>query len=140
VLLAPEVLNQLADFCPLGMPENQPGTNLIHGTEEIQVMTNLAVIPFFGFFNPPQVVFQLLGIIPDRTVDALEHGTPFVTAPVCPGNREQLDGCWIDLAGDFHVRTPAEIHESFMCINGNFGFLCDGISVLVQLALFQSGN
>ncbi len=90
VFFGPEVFDQLADFAALGMPQDQSCADLIDCAKQIQVMPQLAVIAFLGFFHAPQIILQFCRFFPGSAVDALQHGTFFIPAPVCAGDGEQF--------------------------------------------------
>jgi hypothetical protein len=49
-------------------------------------MPVFSVVPLFGFFHAPQIIFQLVWRIPGSAVNALQHGAFFITAPVGAGD------------------------------------------------------
>src|SRR5436190_23618822 len=61
-----------------------------------------------GLFELPQVVFELLGVLPRRAVDPLQHRPLLVAAPVRARDTEQLEGA--DLPRVFDVWSAAQVY------------------------------
>ena len=57
VLLVPEILDQLAHHGSFGMPQNQPGADLIIDAEQVEIAAQLAMVAALGLFQFPQVFF-----------------------------------------------------------------------------------
>ena len=110
VKFAPVVLDQRAHQPTLGMPQDQARADVIVNREEVQLAAQGAVVAFLGFFQPGQVLVQLLPAGKGGAVDALEHGLMLVAAPVCAGNRQQLHGR--DIPGGLQVGSLAEVNKA----------------------------
>ena len=91
MLVAPEIFRNLANFGAFGMPENQAGADLFRDAEQVQVTTDAAVVPFFGFFQACYIILQFFGGFEGRAVNSLEHLTVFVTAPVSTGDGKKFN-------------------------------------------------
>ena len=84
-----------------------------------------------------EVLTELLGRVPCRPVDPLEHGPSFIPTPVGTGDGEELHRIGVDLAGPLHMRAPAQIHEGTVPVDGDlfpFGDLLQDLE-LVRLIL-----
>ncbi len=57
VLIAPEVLNDLADNAPLGVPQDKPWADFFMYGKKVQILAQTPVIPFLGFFQAIHVFF-----------------------------------------------------------------------------------
>ncbi len=134
VLIAPEVLDDLADHRALGMPVGQPRPGLLVEGEQIKVLDQAPVIALLDLFPPLQVLAQLLGRLPGRAVDALEHRLVGVAAPIGARRVEQLHSLRRDLAGVVHVRASAEIDEIAALVDGKHR-LVRLLAVLIRTAL-----
>jgi hypothetical protein len=60
VLVAPVILDTPTDPGSARMPGNKTGADVLLDVEEVQLPTELAVIPFFGFFESFLVKLELL--------------------------------------------------------------------------------
>ncbi|OPY14476.1 MAG: hypothetical protein A4E69_01200 [Syntrophus sp. PtaB.Bin138] len=101
------ILYQGAQHGPLGMEDDQPGSRLFADLEKIEIPSQLAVVPLFGLFDNPEILLQILPRGETGSIDTLEHLVPLVSAPVCAGDVEKLEGTDHGRRGD--VRPPAEI-------------------------------
>ena len=110
VKVAPVVLDQRAHQPALGMPQDQARADVIVNCEEIQLAAQCAVVAFLGFFQPFQVLVQLLLAGKGGAVDALEHGLVLVAAPVGAGNGQQLHRRYIP--GGVQMGPLAEVNKA----------------------------
>ena len=67
----------------------------------------------------PQVLVDLLLGLPCGAIDALQHRSIVLAAPVGPGNGEQLERS--DLSGALHMRPAAEILELAVLVGRHVG-------------------
>ena len=70
------------------MEFTQSATDLILDGEQIEFPAKFPVVPFFGFLDTEQMLFEHLLIGIGGGVKPLEHLVLFVTAPVCTGHRQ----------------------------------------------------
>ena len=56
MLVAPEVLDLLADEAALRVPEHQPGARLVGDREEVQLAAELAVVAALGLLEADEVL------------------------------------------------------------------------------------
>ncbi len=91
------------------MPEDQPRADLILNRDQVEFLAQLPMIPPLDFFQLREMGVEFFLRRERGPVDPLEHGVPFVPAPVGAAGREQLHGA--DLGRRGHVRPPAEVHE-----------------------------
>src|SRR5262245_42306020 len=109
VLLTPEVLNQIADHCPFGMPEHQPRSHHLVNREQVQLAAQHTMIPLTRFFQLVQILLQHLLRRPGGAVDALQHLLMLIASPISPCYLEQLDS--IDAARGMDMRSDAQVDE-----------------------------
>src|SRR4051812_31289336 len=69
------------------------------------------------FFQSRQVSVELVLRRPGRAVDTLQRRPLLVPAPVCSGDRKELEGP--DFFGAGNVWTPAEIEELTLLVGRN---------------------
>ncbi len=102
---------------PLGVPADQTGPDILLDAEQVQLLTELSVIPSPCFLEPVQMLAQ--GVLAEEggAVDALEHLTPLVASPVRAGGAEELEV--LDPARARHVWSAAEIQEGTVPIGGD---------------------
>src|SRR3954447_8548262 len=81
-----ELLDQVAHHGAFRVPKNQARSDLFAYREEIEVLAEPAVITSLRLFTFVKIVGKLLVRGPSRAVNALEHRTMFVTAPICAGD------------------------------------------------------
>ena len=60
VLVAHPVFDDLADDAAFGMEENQAGAGQFLNAEQIQLLAQLAMVALLGFFQPFEILVQLL--------------------------------------------------------------------------------
>ena len=94
---------------PLGWKKISPGPAEFLNAKEVELLAELAVVAFLGFFELGQIVVQLLLGEKRSAVDALQLRVLFVAFPVGAGDGEQLKR--LDLLGGRHMRAAAEVDE-----------------------------
>ena len=100
----PEVHDGVPDNHPFGMNERKAGTGLVE-TKQVQLPAEDAVVPFFRFSQPVQVIVKLFAGRPGRAVNALEHFLRRVAVPIRAGHRHHF--CTPGFSGTGHMRPPA---------------------------------
>src|SRR4029077_7996704 len=106
--LAHRALERSPDELALRVPERRAGAHVME-TEEIEVGTEPPMVAQLGLLAAPQELVEVLLCRPGRAVDALEHGSLLVAAPVGSGDREELERP--DPAGRGDVRATAQVDE-----------------------------
>ena len=91
-----------------------------------------------GFLEHLQVLLEFIRRLPGRAVDARQHLVVFVAAPVGPGDRHQLEGRRVDLAGVLDVRPAAQVREGIALVERDFRLGIQRVAVFVQAAFFQA--
>src|SRR4051794_34978588 len=91
------------------MPENQSRADVFLNREEIELLPDHAVVALARFLEPSDVLVEILFGEPGRAIDALEHLSALVAAPIRAGRVQQLEV--LDLPGARHMRPAAEIDE-----------------------------
>ena len=109
------------------MPADEPCAKLVVDGEEVEVPSQLPVVALGGFFEAVKVSIQGILRFKGGAVDALEHGSVFVAAPVGPGNAEELEGG--HLAGGIDVGAIAEVGEFPVGVDAE-GVILDGFDNL----------
>src|SRR5689334_7046587 len=91
------------------MPENQSGSGLFLNREQIEVCAKAAMIAPLRFFEPVQILVQLLLHVKAGSIDALHLRIAFLALPVSSGDAHQLERA--NASGGRDVRTAAEIDK-----------------------------
>jgi hypothetical protein len=86
VLVLPEILDKAAQLCPLGLPKDQAGADLVADGEQLEFLAELAMVAFFRFFQIVEMLLEVLLVEKGSAVDALQHVPFFIAAPVGTGN------------------------------------------------------
>ena len=107
----------------LGMPENQPRTHVFLNRKQVELLADVAMVALARFLEPRDVLIEILLAEPRRPVDALQHLTPLVAAPIRTRGMQQLEV--LDLPGARHMRAAAQVDERAVGVNRD------------DLALFQ---
>ena len=115
--LRDELLQQPTDGCAFREPEGQAGADQLVGGEELQLPAEAAMVALLGLFHHGQVRFQLLFLLEEEAVDALEHGLVLVAPPVGAGHAGELEGA--HLAGALHVGAFAQVGELSMFVEAH---------------------
>src|SRR5690606_6288591 len=101
---------------------------------EVHRAAEPAVVAYGRLLHHGQVGLETLFVLPGRAVDALELLVLCVTAPVGPGDAQQLEGMPQLLRGG-QVWSAAEIQPLTLAVNGDLLILREGCDVL-RLVLF----
>ena len=133
VNVPPEVLDDRPQDAALGVPHHQPGANLLVGAEQAQLPSQDPVVATLGLFQPRQVVVQFLLALEGGAVDALEHGTVLVAAPVGPGHVQQLQGRY--RVGAVDVGALAQVNEVAVAVDAQGLIFGDGVDNLQLVGL-----
>ena len=104
----------------------------MHG-EQVELPSQGAMVPSFGFRETLQVRLQLLLRLERGAVDALQHRAVFVAPPVGAGHVEQLDGG--DLPGAVHVRPLAKVGELAVAVDAQGRFVGKIVDDLLLVGL-----
>ena len=120
----PEVLNQTADSCALGVPADEARAEFVVDGEEAEVTAELAVVPLGGLLKAVEVGVEGLLGLEGGAVNSLEHGPVFVASPVGARDAEELEGG--HLASGLYVGAIAEIREFTVGVDAE-GVILDGI-------------
>ena len=105
--LADEILDDLADDGPLGMPKNEPAAGRLFNGEEAELGAEPPMIAPAALFEARQVRVELRLVVPSGPVDPLEHRPVLVAPPVGSGHARQLE-C-PDRAGRIGMAAAAEV-------------------------------
>ncbi len=140
MLGAAVILSDLAQHPPPRVPEDQPRTDVLIDAEQVQLAPKLAVVALPGLFLLPQVLLELLGRLPGRAVDALQHRLLLIAAPVGAGDAQQLHAGGVDLPGALDVRPAAQVGEGAVAEDRDLRLLINHRPVLVLSPGFQSGD
>ena len=93
----------------IGHPEYQPRPHIIIHRVNTKLFTQLAVIPFFGFFEHRQVFIEFFLLWKRDTVYPGELFVLFIALPVGARYAGKFDG--FDGAGSWYMRPAAEVGE-----------------------------
>ncbi len=96
------------------------------------------MVTLLGFLQLPEIILQLLGILPGRAIDALEHLVVLIAAPVGTGNRHQLERILLDLLRVFHVRPAAQVRERVVLVDRDFRLFLQWIAIFIEAAFFET--
>ena len=130
------VADQLLEDLPaLGMPEHR-ARRLFLQVEQVELAADAAMVALLGFFEPVQVLIQLLLVGPGGAVDALEHLVARIAAPVGAGHLRELEG--LELAGGGHVRAAAQVDPVALAVEADLLFLRDAGDDLGLVVLAES--
>jgi hypothetical protein len=99
----------------LAHPERRAGRPLVEH-EQAEVLAEFAMVALLGFFNPNEVLFEVLVLEKRSAVDALHRGALGVTLPVRIRRVEHLE-C-LELRCARHVRAHAEVHKRVAVLDG----------------------
>ena len=131
---AQELFQPVAQRGALGQPQRQTRSHALREGEEFQLLAQLAVVALLGLFHQGEVLVEHRLLGERDAVDARQHLTFLVAAPIGAGNRQQLDGLDRTRVGD--VRAAAEVGEIAVGIERN-GAVFEGLDQfdLVGVAL-----
>ena len=86
ILVAHPIFNQFANNAALRVEENQARAGEVLDAEQVQLLTQLAMIPLLGFFELVEILFQVLFVEECRAIDALEALVVLIALPI--GSRD----------------------------------------------------
>ena len=95
------------------MPEHGARRVLVQ-VEQIQLATELAMIPLLSLFQHDQVLLKLILRGPGSAIDALQHFVAMVTSPIRPSDFHELEV--LELAGAGHMRATTEVFEGALAV------------------------
>ena len=136
---APVVEQRVAQHHTLGQVKRETGRLLAEG-KQAQLLAELAVVALLGLFDTGEIGVELVLLLEAGTVDALEHLTVGVAAPVGAGDARELDGVALHAAGGIQMRAGAEVNEVALTIEADRGVLgqvVDELDLVGLLALFH---
>ena len=113
------------------MPEHR-ADGFILEMEQPHLPAQTPVVPALCFFEPVQVLFELLVAGPGRAVDALQHLVARVATPVRAGKLGELERL-AEPPGRRQVRTAAQIDESALPVERHLfalGDVCDDLGLV----------
>ena len=116
--LAHRTFERAPESLPLRVPEGTPGRNVVE-REEVERNAELAMIALARLIATPEVLVDLLLCLPCGAIDALQHRSIVLAAPIRASNREQLERA--NLPGALHMRPAAEILEFAVLIGRHVG-------------------
>ena len=117
-LLLEDVLLEDAAHCgALREQQRQPRADKLTRHEQLEFATEFAMVAPREFFDPREVVVELLLRLEHRSVDALEHRPLLVAAPICAGDARQLERRHLPRPVD--VRPLAEIDKGALLVDRN---------------------
>ena len=86
--------------------------------EETELLAELAVIPLLRLLQHMEIGIEFLFRAPCRAIDALQHRTVRIPAPVGTGNTHQLEGM-PHATGRGQMRPAAQIDEITLLVEGD---------------------
>ena len=92
VLLALELLDEVAEEGAPGVPDDHPRADIVGEGKKVELPAQLAVVPLLGLFQALKVLLEPGPVGIAGAVDPLEHGIALVSAPVGAGDTEELEG------------------------------------------------
>src|SRR5438034_5187827 len=93
----------------LGMPQDEPGPDLLLDREEVELLAEDPVVAPPRFLEPSQVRLEVVFSEPGRAVDALEHLAPLVAPPIGARAVQQLE--MLDAPRARHMWSATQVHE-----------------------------
>ena len=132
--VAQELFEPVPERGAFRQPQGQTLSHALRETEQFEVLAQLAVVAFLGLLHHHEVFVEHRLLGERDAVDARQHLTFLVAAPIGAGNRQQLDGLDRTRVGD--VRAAAEVGEIAVGIERN-GAVFEGLDQfdLVGVAL-----
>src|SRR5205814_4801715 len=113
--IANVVLQLLSEDAASRMPYREPRSELLREREHVQLATEPPVVALLRLFEAMEVLLEILLGSPCGAVDALEHRTVLVAAPVGAGERRELEGA--EAARRGNVRAEAEVAPSVIPVD-----------------------
>ena len=90
VLLAPEVLEGVAQNHAFGEEERETGT-FVEDVEQVKFLAEFAVIATFCFFQTSDILFKFRFLFKCSAVNTCKHFVFCISAPICAGNTCELE-------------------------------------------------
>ncbi len=87
-----ELLQTLAECSAFGQPHGQTLADALREGEELQLLAQLAVVAFLGFFQQSQVLLKHGSFWEGHAVDARQLRIVLVAAPVGTGHTHDFSG------------------------------------------------
>ncbi len=87
----PEVFNVVTKPGPIGMPQGKPRPRLFIYGKKIKFGAKFSMVTLFRLFYKVEVFFQFFWSGKSRGINSLQHLPFLVTAPVGPGDGQQLE-------------------------------------------------
>ena len=100
---------------PFGCQRTRARTHFVLDREEVEALTQNAVVALLRLLQAVQVLSQVLLVEEGGAVDALEHLAALVAAPVRARHAEQLEVSEPARAGD--MGPPAEVQEGPVAVD-----------------------
>ena len=119
--LLEEVLQTQTEGSTLRQPDRQTFTNHIGEHKELELLTDLTVVTFLGFFQEREVLIEHRAFWERDSVDTGHHRSFLIAAPIGSGAGEYLNR--LDIPGAQEVRALTEIGEVTLGIGGNSAVL-----------------
>ncbi len=105
--LAQEAFQAVSQVGALGQPQRQTLTHSLRECKEFQLFAQLAVVALLGLLQHRQILVEHRLLGERNTVYTRQHLVLLVAAPVCAGNRRELQRLDITSVGD--MRTAAQV-------------------------------
>ena len=134
LLAAHVVLQGGVDGPAIGVPEHLTGSLFLH-MEQVHFAAQFAVVAFGGFLQAVQVVFEAFFVGERGAVDALQHGTVAVAAPIGSRDRHQFERIGRHLAGVLQMRAAAQVLPVAVPIHAQRLVARDGLDQLDLIGL-----
>src|SRR5450756_3030677 len=114
MLSMPEILDLLANNGALGMPENQSSASLLLNAEEVQLLSELAMVALGSLFPGRDKTDQLFLRWESRAIDPLKHLVLLISSPIRACDGEKLEV--LEVAGGRNMRSTAEVRERSLSV------------------------
>src|SRR5438094_2859555 len=111
------VFDDAEQLPPLGVPEDAADRLLLH-VEEVELAAEPAMVATLGFFEPEEVLVELLLARPCGAVDALQLGVSGVPAPIGARHTHQLESL-AERAGRGQMRPGTQIDKPALPIQAD---------------------
>ena len=118
-----EALDFAANDRAVGVPQDETLPDSLIRAEEVEGLPQSAVVTTFGLFQTVEMFVQIALTEEGCSVDALEHLAVFVTSPVRPRCRQQLEVLQVARGGN--MGPSAQVQEGPILINGDHLFIVE---------------
>src|SRR5437764_7612550 len=112
---------------------------LLLQVKQVELASELAVVPPLGFFQAKKVLVELLLARPGGAVDPLQLRVVRVAAPIRAGHVHQLESL-AEPAGRRQMRSDAQIDEIALAVEADFRFGRDLADVFGLVALADAAE